>query len=117
MPLTPRALAALLKDILTTKVLHSNSQFTNKLIGHQGDQPAHVLGDALVETINNTVEQKCHEDAVSLVSSVRCERFTYGYHLQDEVHLEAISRSTIACASDLGDLVDCAEMDIRGATC
>jgi hypothetical protein len=69
-PPTPSALAALVKEIQSTEVLDSDSQFAKELIEPQGDEPGQVLDDALMATINNTFEHECLEEAVALLGAV-----------------------------------------------
>ena len=72
MPPTPSALDTLVKEIKSSKVLDSNSQFAKQLIKPQGDQTGQVLDDVLMATINNTFKHECLEEAVSLLCAVPC---------------------------------------------
>jgi hypothetical protein len=71
-PPTPSALATLVKEIKSTKVLESDSQFAKELIKPQGQELGQVLDDAVMAAVNNTFEHECLEDRIALLSTVPC---------------------------------------------
>jgi hypothetical protein len=96
-PLTPSALAALKKQINSTEVLDSYSQFAKKLIKPHCDKPGQVLDDTLMATTNNTFEHKWLDEAVALLGGMPYGN-SHAYAIQGPMYTLKQFRELRCCA-------------------